>query len=135
MGIFSQFLKLGLGFERLLFVVLLSLIGIHIVTCLWILFPTIMHDSEEDDEIDTDLEGTWLHNYKLKNISDTQLYITSLYWTITTITTVGYGDIYGHTSFEKIFCILIMITGVVGFSFVTGSVTSIISNLDQSNAI
>ena len=34
-----------------------------------------------------------------------------------------------------IFCIFIMVLGVVGFSFVTGSVTSIISNLDHSNAI
>ena len=57
-----------------------------------------------------------------------------MYWCITTITTVGYGDILPTTIFEKMYCSLIMIFGVVGFSFVTGSLTAILSNLDSSNA-
>ena len=54
MKIFTDFLKIGLGFERLLFVLLLAMIGIHIVTCLWILFPMIIHagEVENDDNID-----------------------------------------------------------------------------------
>ena len=50
MKIFTDVLKIGIGFERLLFVVLLALIGIHIVTCLWILFPMIIHLSEIEEE-------------------------------------------------------------------------------------
>lgn len=58
----------------------------------------------------------------------------AIYWTITTITTVGYGDINGNNTFEMLFCCLIMIFGVVGFSFVTGSMSSILSNIDVNNA-
>ena len=64
----------------------------------------------------------------------TQQYLSSLYYTITTITTVGYGDISGNTPLEKIFCIFIMIIGVVAFSFASGSLASILQNYDSSNA-
>ncbi len=38
--------------------------------------------------------------------------ITSLYWTIVTITTIGYGDIVPHTVDGRIFSIIIMVSGV-----------------------
>mmetsp|Transcript_36559 Transcript_36559/g.56119 ORF Transcript_36559/g.56119 Transcript_36559/m.56119 type:complete len:101 (-) Transcript_36559:2042-2344(-) len=63
-----------------------------------------------------------------------QQYLSSLYYTITTITTVGYGDISGNTPLEKIFCIFIMIIGVVAFSFASGSLASILQNYDSTNA-
>ncbi len=53
---------------------------------------------------------------------------------VTTITTVGYGDMSGHTSAERCICIFLMIVGVVGFSFATGSLSSLMSNLDQTQA-
>lgn len=42
---FTDLLKVGLGFERLFFFILLFLIMSHIVTCLWIMIP--MFVSEE----------------------------------------------------------------------------------------
>jgi Ion channel len=56
------------------------------------------------------------------------LYITSFYFTVTTIMTVGYGDITANSSLEKIICIFLMLIGVVAFSFATGAISSIISN-------
>ena len=63
-----------------------------------------------------------------------QLYLASMYFTMTTITTVGFGDISGETEGEKIICIILMVIGVISFSFATGALSSIISNLDSSNA-
>lgn len=40
-----------------------------------------------------------------KPISD--VYITSLYWVVTTLTTVGYGDITGHSSEEYLFTMVV----------------------------
>lgn len=59
----------------------------------------------------------------------------SIYWTVTTITTVGYGDISGTNDVERLFCSVAMIIGVISFSFANGSLASIIQNYDQSNAI
>jgi Ion channel len=53
---------------------------------------------------------------------------------VTTITTVGYGDISGHTTCEKLFGIVLMIIGASGFSFAAGSLSSLMSNLDASQA-
>ena len=63
-----------------------------------------------------------------------ELYMTSFYFTVTTIVTVGYGDITPYSVVEKILCVLLMITGVIGFSFVTGSLSSIIQSEDSSMA-
>ena len=38
MNLFRDFLKIGLGLERLLFVTLLSIIMVHIVACFWVKF-------------------------------------------------------------------------------------------------
>ena len=54
------------------------------------------------------------------------VYLTSFYYTITTITTVGYGDISASTFLEKIVSIFIMCCGVIGFSFASGLLTSFI---------
>ena len=74
------------------------------------------------------MKGTWAEKY----VEDVQnsLYMTSFYWTITTITTVGYGDISGTNDIEKLFCSLMMLFGVIAFSFANGSLASIISNYD-----
>ena len=80
----------------------------HVVTCLWIIISGI--------------EGNglpWLQDKENEN-DNGFVYLTSLYFTITTITTVGYGDISGSNSWERIFCILVMMIGVIGFSYATG---------------
>lgn len=64
-----------------------------------------------------------------------ELYVTSFYFTTTTVLTVGYGDISAESVSEKILCIILMIIGVISFSFATGSLSSIISNYDQYEAV
>jgi len=61
------------------------------------------------------------------------LYCVAFYWTITTITTVGYGDIEGTNDFERIFCAVIMIIGVILFSLANGALASIVGTDDDSN--
>jgi len=58
------------------------------------------------------------------------LYASSIYFVMQTITTVGYGDISIVTPTERIICILLQLIGVISFSFASGSLTSIIANID-----
>ena len=55
-----------------------------------------------------------------------QAYLVAFYFTVTTVTTVGYGDVSITTPYEMVFCILTMLVGVVAFSFGSGSLASIL---------
>lgn len=65
---------------------------------------------------------------------DVELYIVSFYFTVTTIVTVGYGDITPKNSGERVICILLMLIGVISFSIGTGILSSIIANYDTALA-
>jgi hypothetical protein len=68
-----------------------------------------------------------------QEFTNMEIYMLSLYWTITTITTVGYGDISGTNSIERIFCSIIMLIGVISFSYANGSLSSILTTYDSSS--
>ena len=45
------------------------------------------------------------------------VYVIAIYWVITTLTTVGYGDFKGYTAPEYLFQIIVEFVGIVLFSF------------------
>jgi len=74
---------------------------------------------------------SWITSGNYYDSSLLHRYITALYWSVTTLTTVGYGDISGGTTLEKIYSILMMICGVLGYSTVLGTVSSELLSKDQ----
>jgi hypothetical protein len=51
------------------------------------------------------------------------------------MTTVGYGDMYAKTNAERVFCLGLMILGVSIFTYISGALTSIITVLDETDAV
>jgi len=51
-------------------------------------------------------------------------YFDSLYWSIVTVTTVGYGDIVPTNSYSKLLTIFLILSGVIAVSLFTAVVTS-----------
>jgi hypothetical protein len=117
----GEVFKIGIGFERLLFFILLTFVLCHIAACLWVMLANF------DDGV-----FNWIRYNRVEDESNVGLYTTAFYFTVTTITTVGYGDFSGHTNMEKVFCICLMLIGASGFSFAAGSLSSLMSNLDAS---
>lgn len=135
----TQYLKIGLGFERMFFFILVFFLTVHIGACLWLIVAGIYnpHTSDSNDNTEIDYKGTWLEEMNSKNnFSTTDQYVLAVYWTVTTITTVGYGDISATktNNLEMLFCSGAMIIGVIAFSFANGSLSSIISEYDSTNA-
>ena len=52
----------------------------------------------------------------------------SLWWTIVTMTTVGYGDMYPQTLLGRIFAIIIMLSGISFIAIITGTISSIFTS-------
>lgn len=72
-------------------------------------------------------------------------YISSLYWVIETLTSVGYGETVTNRNVQKIYSIIVMLAGVGVYGYFIGTVAGILakrdpakaqyfSNLDQLNA-
>lgn len=66
---------------------------------------------------------------------DGDMYTVSLYWVVQTIATVGYGDVSLQNTNERGFALTIMIIGVLAFSYASGTLTSILMDLDFKNMI
>uniref|UniRef100_A0A183C8X5 Cyclic nucleotide-binding domain-containing protein n=1 Tax=Globodera pallida TaxID=36090 RepID=A0A183C8X5_GLOPA len=61
-------------------------------------------------------------------------YVTSLYFTLSTITSIGFGNVSATTDSEKIFTIIMMICGSLMYASVFGNVSAIIQRLYSGTA-
>ena len=77
----------------------------HILACCWYLIGFYYND-----------DTTWLTTYHLEKVEWQHQYLNSLYWSLVTMVTVGYGDIVPQNDLEKIFCITTMLIGFCDFS-------------------
>jgi len=68
----------------------------------------------------------WIEACDYTSLSTTQLYLASFYFAMSTLTTVGYGDISGNNTAERIICIFLHLIGVISYSIAAGSLTSIL---------
>ncbi|MBF0626276.1 MAG: ion transporter [Magnetococcales bacterium] len=75
--------------SRLLLLSLWGIIGVNIISCLWIEVQPPPPDQ-----------------------SITETYIKAFYWAVTTLATVGYGDITPSTNLGRLFASMVMIVGV-----------------------
>lgn len=71
-------------------------------------------------------DTSWQLNIDLTDREIDEKYITSLYWSFTTMTTTGYGDIYPVTNMEKLFVIVCMLVSCGVFAYVVGSIETIV---------
>lgn len=82
------------------------------------------------------LEGTTMtHYFGGMDIKPTsvQVYLAALYWSMTTMTTVGYGDIVMRTDNERIFAVCAMIVGGAFYGYIIGSITTLVSQTNLNH--
>jgi hypothetical protein len=68
---------------------------------------------------------------KYVNESIADQYVNSMYWSITTLTTVGYGDITPSSNMAKIFTMFVMVLGVGMYGFVIGNISQLLSDRNR----
>ncbi|GAU95370.1 hypothetical protein RvY_06999 [Ramazzottius varieornatus] len=66
--------------------------------------------------------------------SHSACYVSALYFTTSSITSVGFGNIAANTPNEKIFSIVVMVIGALIYATIFGHVTTIIANMTATMA-
>jgi hypothetical protein len=92
---------------RIGIIVSLSLIIIHFIACGWMAF----NPEPNSDPV--------------------SFYIKCLYWAVTTLTTIGYGDITPSGNISRIYTMVIMILGVGTYGVVIGTVSKMIVQAER----
>lgn len=116
-------MKINSGKERIIFFIIFFMFFFHISTCLFIFIGSLDWD-----------DSGWMQDPYFYYMDSVDLYIMSGYFIVTTISTVGYGDLSASTTLERMFCIIIMLAGVTTFTFISGALSSILQNYDTSQA-
>ena len=97
-----SFQSLHLRHFRLPLIFMGLFIAIHLITCSWFVINPENH------------------------LPDIDRYIRAFYWTMTTLTTTGYGDMTPQTNVARIFSTIVMVTGFSSFSFIAANIASMI---------
>ncbi len=100
----------------------------HLFACMWYYFGTFGQDAG------VSASGGWVEHAGIGAASTDIKYLWSVYWAITVLSTVGYGDVVAHTNAEKAFSIVAELFGCIIFATLIGSLGSIMMSkklLDQ----
>lgn len=121
----QEFIQMNSRLWKLLKFLSSVFLCVHLAACFW--FFTARLDNFEPE--------TWVVRYDYINDSVWSQYLTSIYWTVTTVVTVGYGDISAGTNKEMIMAIAWMVIGVGFYSFTIGSLASFLTTVDGREAV
>ena len=99
------------AFMRLFLLVFWILVAAHLIACGWIFIGG---------------PGEYA--------TDGETYLEAFYWTVTTLTTIGYGDITPAEPVQFIFVIVIMLIGAAIYGFIIGNIANIIANIDVAKS-
>lgn len=117
---FQDLLQVNSRVFKLVKFLLYVMISVHLMACVWF-FTAKMQNFEVE---------SWVVRYDLTESSAGEQYLVAIYFSITTLVTVGYGDVLPATNTEIIIVIFWMLIGVGFYSFTVGSLSSFLSSID-----
>ena len=61
-------------------------------------------------------------------------YLSSLYWAVTTMMAVGYGDIHAYTDAERVYSMLAQFLGAMMYGVIIGTIAKLVESSDAKNS-
>ncbi|KAK1399981.1 Potassium channel [Heracleum sosnowskyi] len=95
-----------------------TLFAVHCSGCFYYLIAAHYHDSSKT------WIGASIPDFKTQSIWIR--YVTSMYWSITTLTTVGYGDLHAQNTGEMIYDIFYMLFNLGLTAYLIGNMTNLV---------
>ena len=93
---------------------------LHLTSCAWYLI----------DRFDGFSPKSWVSRNKLQDKENSDLYLFSLYWGLTVLDTIGYGDITPVLTSERVLCLVWLIFGVSFYSYTISNLSVIFYNMN-----
>lgn len=119
----AELLEVYSGITRLITTLYTVLLLVHLAACLWYFSAKISNFSPD----------TWVVRRGIQDSDPIVLYLSSFYWAITTLATVGFGDIHARTEMEMCICMAWMMFGVGFYSVIVGTLSSMLTSLDTKD--
>ena len=96
---------------------------LHYLAVIWIWLGSISFENYEEGRL------PWqMANDDFAGNSKYQIYVFSVYWVCTVVTTVGYGDYYGQTTIELQYTIFLEFFGLVVFTVLQVAVLQVVNH-------
>ena len=73
----------------------------------------------------------WITVRQIQDESFLYIYLTAIYYLMTTLTTVGYGDIIILTTYERIYQIILLIVGTCAYSWILTFISNYIKKMNE----
>ena len=99
---------------------------VHIFACIWI------YVGDKTSNLAPN-ESPWMIKFSstLDSHNKYQIYVFALYWVLTTVVTVGYGDYYGGTRIEYCLSMAYEFLGILFVSFLMFSINSVANSVND----
>ena len=94
----------------------------HFIACGWGLVAHL------HDDVD---RNSWLVASDMIDREGTEQYLTAFYWSVTTMITVGYGDVHPTNKEERLYTIFAVIIGGGYYGYIIASVASLVASWDM----
>jgi hypothetical protein len=118
------FSKVSIGMERLVYFTLSILAICHLFACCLYFVASFNSDNVNN----------WVYKYGIVDLSLEEKYLASVYWTVTTLCTIGYGDITPASDIERAAVVFVELAGVFFYSYTIGTITSLMADMDKKKA-
>lgn len=117
-------IKARSGLINTCYVLFLAYIIVHCSACVFLLIGQYSDDTY-----------SWYITYKIADMSNMEAYVTSLYFCLVSLTTVGFGDINPQNIFERLFVIFWMLFGIAFFSFMISFINFFFTSVDNRKTL
>ncbi|KAL4510098.1 hypothetical protein ABPG72_010291 [Tetrahymena utriculariae] len=110
-------------FKLIFFIIIFA----HYIACVWHKIGVI--GQQEGAKV------TWMSAIDIQPATIADYYITSLYWAVVTMITLGYGDIVPKNQQEKLFVILITQISCILFAYTMNSIGEILKEMGKKQQL
>ncbi|KAM9305681.1 voltage-gated inwardly rectifying potassium channel KCNH7 [Gastrophryne carolinensis] len=111
----------------------------HWLACIWYAIgnverPYLIHKISWLDALGDQIKKPYNYSDPSSGPSIKDKYVTALYFTFSSLTSVGFGNVSPNTNSEKIFSICVMLIGSLMYASIFGNVSAIIQRLYSGTA-